>query len=553
MEHRLKQQRNKLFLRITLILLVVWLAVSATYCVIRLRSEKTDMQNHVNANFSYAKQYFSIEMVHNKQHESVYITNGNLLEFKDMMERDYDSQLIVIDPETNQILADTGNRIRVVYTFRTDKGTYPDDYGTLEYPVIRGALSDTQYEKIADWLNTGRSDGQSYELVCTRFYAERDKIIPLELSVMPVEKTDDRFSPDHIVETFALSGEAPEGAVVYGNGDSHLNLVPKDFFLHNAYNKDYIRLLTDEQREKSFDVVPVGTGEYVYYATDYLYLSAFAFDSEKGQYERNQKFYLIQYAKKANLLANCRAALAAGVAVLFVFFFVIGTLLCLMIWHTVRTQILQEQKRADLTNALAHDIKTPLFVISGYAYSLQENIDSSERDSYLAKIIEQTEQINSLVHKMLNLSKLDSYKMTLNRTDFDLIDLVKDIQQDFTVLPDGKRLTLTHSGDNAVHADRELLRTALQNLIDNAVRYSLPGSEIRIHVTDKTLTIANESEPLTKTELRQIWQPYVRKDKSRHQKGNGLGLSIVKSILDLHGVKYDMTMKGSTLVFHAQF
>ena len=515
MEQRLKHQRNKLFLRITLILLVVWLAVSATYCVIRLRSEKTDMQNHVNANFSYAKQYFSIEMVHNKQHESVYITNGNLLEFKDMMERDYDSQLIVIDPETNQILADTGNRIRVVYTFRTDKGTYPDDYGTLEYPVIRGALSDTQYEKIADWLNTGRSDGQSYELVCTRFYAERDKII--------------------------------------GNGDSHLNLVPKDFFLHNAYNKDYIRLLTDEQREKSFDVVPVGTGEYVYYATDYLYLSAFAFDSEKGQYERNQKFYLIQYAKKANLLANCRAALAAGVAVLFVFFFVIGTLLCLMIWHTVRTQILQEQKRADLTNALAHDIKTPLFVISGYAYSLQENIDSSERDSYLAKIIEQTEQINSLVHKMLNLSKLDSYKMTLNRTDFDLIDLVKDIQQDFTVLPDGKRLTLTHSGDNAVHADRELLRTALQNLIDNAVRYSLPGSEIRIHVTDKTLTIANESEPLTKTELRQIWQPYVRKDKSRHQKGNGLGLSIVKSILDLHGVKYDMTMKGSTLVFHAQF
>ena len=184
---------------------------------------------------------------------------------------------------------------------------------------------------------------------------------------------------------------------------------------------------------------------------------------------------------------------------------------------------------------------------------MQENIDSSERDSYLAKIIEQTEQINSLVHKMLNLSKLDSYKMTLNRTDFDLIDLVKDIQQDFTVLPDGKRLTLTHSGDNAVHADRELLRTALQNLIDNAVRYSLPGSEIRIHVTDKTLTIANESEPLTKTELRQIWQPYVRKDKSRHQKGNGLGLSIVKSILDLHGVKYDMTMKGSTLVFHAQF
>ena len=553
MEQRLKHQRNKLFLRITLILLVVWLAVSATYCIIRLHSEKTDMQNQVIAHFSEAKQYLSMSMVNFGGKNYVYITDGNLIAFKDSVEKDFASQMIVIDPESNETLADTANKIQVEYTFHNDKGTYPDDYGTLNYQTIRGAMSDTQYEAIAQWLNTARSDGQSYELICSRFYTYRDKIIPLELSVMLTESSDDRFSPDNVVETFPLEQKAPAEAVIYDNGENRLNLIPKGFILHNAYNQDYISRMTDEQRKKSFDVISVGTGEYLYYTTDYFYLSAFTFDSEKGQYERSQKLFLAQYVKKVSLLENYGAALAAGAAVIFAFFSVIGVLLCLMIWHTVRTQILQEQKRADLTNALAHDIKTPLFVISGYAYSLQENIDNGERDSYLAKIIEQTEQINSLVHKMLNLSKLDSYKMTLNRTDFDLIDLVKDIQQDFTLLPDGKRLMLTHSGDNAVHADRELLRTALQNLIDNAVRYSLPGSEIRIHVTDKTLTIANESEPLTKTELRQIWQPYVRKDKSRHQKGNGLGLSIVKSILDLHGVKYDMTMKGSTLVFHAQF
>ena len=66
-------------------------------------------------------------------------------------------------------------------------------------------------------------------------------------------------------------------------------------------------------------MIPVGTGEYVYYATDYFYLSAVAYNSEKGHYEKNQKLYLAQYAKKANLLENCGAALATGVAVLFVF------------------------------------------------------------------------------------------------------------------------------------------------------------------------------------------------------------------------------------------
>jgi signal transduction histidine kinase len=73
---------------------------------------------------------------------------------------------------------------------------------------------------------------------------------------------------------------------------------------------------------------------------------------------------------------------------------------------------------------LAHDIKTPVFVISGYAYSLKEDIDISERNFYIDNIIEEADEINDLVQKMLNFSKLDSYSMKLNKTEFDLFKAV---------------------------------------------------------------------------------------------------------------------------------
>ncbi|MBQ5440383.1 MAG: HAMP domain-containing histidine kinase, partial [Clostridia bacterium] len=198
-----------------------------------------------------------------------------------------------------------------------------------------------------------------------------------------------------------------------------------------------------------------------------------------------------------------------------------------------------------------HDIKTPLFVISGYAYSLKEDIDANERDEYLEKIIAQTENINSMVHKMLNLSKLNSFEMRLNCTEFDLAELVKEITGNYGALQNGKTIVIEFSGDNVITADKELITTAIGNLVDNAVKYSLPDSEIKVSVMDKELTVSNKCEPISKADLKRIWEPYERIDKSRHKKGNGLGLSIVKSILDLHKFKYSMTMERDTLKFKA--
>ena len=134
-----------------------------------------------------------------------------------------------------------------------------------------------------------------------------------------------------------------------------------------------------------------------------------------------------------------------------------------------------------------------------------------------------------------------------------MLELTETILKNYTALPNGKKLEFTHSGKNITEADKELLKTALQNLIDNAVKYALPETVIKVGLNGTTFTVSNEAEPLSKSDIKEIWQPYVRKDKSRTTKGNGLGLSIVKSIMDLHKVDYGFEYKDKILIFTAKF
>ncbi len=370
-------------------------------------------------------------------------------------------------------------------------------------------------------------------------------IKPVELKIVLVDGSDTRFVIDGNVATYKLNCIPGDESDVYSSSEISRNTIPKGFLLNKEYNRDIIGQLTKQERKANVDMIHSGGLNYIFYAQDYLSFNG-------AEYADGSEKIVFKYAKEVNLFDNCKRDLALGAAVIFVFFLTIALILCVMIWRTVKAQIIQEQKRLDLTNALAHDIKTPLFVISGYAYTLKEDIDADERGEYIDKIIEQTDEVNGLVHRMLSYSKLDSYQMKLNKTELDLLELTKSILKNYTALPYGKKLKFVHSGRNIVEADKELLKTALQNLIDNAVKYALPDTVVKVGLNGTTFTVSNEAEPLSKSDIKEIWQPYVRKDKSRTTKGNGLGLSIVKSILDLHKAGYGFEYKDGRLNFTAK-
>ena len=514
--------------KIILIMLAVWLITSAVFCAVRLNMEKTNIQNRELTNLAHAKQVLiagngSFEAVNRAFLESTDFINDN-----NISGSSYNSQFIITDRITDKLIADTAGTIAVRFSVKQGDDSAFDVIGLLDYDLIQNALSEAELDEIIKLLNTKRDDGNYYELICTKLQMSNSLFIPLELKIVLVNGTDTRFTLDDNVAVFGLEENKIKDNEMFYSSDIKRNTIPTEFITEKKYNPDMISSLPKEGKDQATAIVPEGGLDVIFYASDFL-------NYDNSSYISPDDDWVIQYAKRTNLFDSCKKDLAIGVCMIFLFILIIAVILCVMIWHNVKAQNIQEQKRLDLTNKLAHDIKTPVFVISGYAYSLKEDIDRNERDFYIDNIIEEADEINDLVQKMLNFSKLDSYTMKLKTAE------------KYTALPENKTIALTQSGDNMICADRELMETVIQNLIDNAVKYSLPETEITIEVNGNTLSVSNQTEPLTKSELKQLWQPYYRKDKSRSKKGNGLGLSIVKSILDLHEAKYIVEMTGNIL------
>ena len=559
MEKRFKKQRNKLFLVVALILTGVFLVVTATYCAIRIYNEKSNVQDREYAAFSDMQRKLSGEPGNPENMLHIFLNDTNLLYFKNQSGMDNNSQLVVINRDNDRVITDSAGKLLVNYSISMGSGSSWENHGVIDRGEILDCISKKQAERIRALLSEPGKNGVPNMVICSKFHWEHDKIVPVELAVLPVENENDPYLPEDVLETFAMKDKSP-GEKIYECSDIRLNIIPESFLFGDDYNKDIIGALSEEQKKESITTISDSLTHYVFYSSEYLYLNAYI-SREKSDtapvlddYSVNETFYLIQYAKRINLLENCMYDLIFGTVIIFLFFFIIGIILCLTIWKVLRVEMLQERKRADMTNALAHDIKTPLFVINGFAYSLKEDIDSENRDSYLDRIIMQTDEINNLVHNMLELTKLDSGAMSLNKTEFDINEMISSILENYKTLRDGKTISFECGDSCIISGDKDLIKTALRNLIDNAVKYSLKDSVINIVTDEKTLTISNKSEPLTKSDLKKIWQPYVRKDKSRHKSGNGLGLSIVRSILVLHKVKFDITMKEKdTVVFRAVF
>ncbi|MGN1138085.1 MAG: sensor histidine kinase [Ruminococcus sp.] len=554
MEKQLKRQRRKLALRVFAIIISVWMIVSAVYVVIRINNEKSYIQSNLNASLQLVEEDIASSSgtgVSPKHLTNTLLFNINYVDRDGIPVGDINSQIVLCDYNSGKRLADTLGKLRVEYGIQTGVESFNVDYGFIDRNRLIKSLSKKQLSKIAFYLNSLPQDGKYYELICTKFYMDiYGEIVPKEVQIVLTEEENVWYAQDEPVETFMLNTESESDFATEDLLECSQvcrNVIPQDFLLDSAYTEDIIGKLGKKQLQIGTVALQLDLFNCIFYSCDYINYNPNVLGDDV--YKNSTKPYILRYARQVNVFDSCKADLYSGVSVAFLFFLVIGVILYVMIWKLIKNQLLQEQKRIELTNALAHDIKTPLFVISGYAQSLKENINNEKKDWFAHRIICKTDEVNSLVHKMLNLGKLSSYEVKLNLSDFDLYELTEEVLQDYINFPDGKEIKVIHSGKNLIKADRALIKTALENLIDNGVKYSAPNSTIKISVIGKEFSIINKCDRFTKSDLKQIWQPYVRKDKSRHQEGSGLGLSIVKSILDLHKAKYSAQYKDGEFVF----
>lgn len=204
----------------------------------------------------------------------------------------------------------------------------------------------------------------------------------------------------------------------------------------------------------------------------------------------------------------------------------------LRVW---RKQERIEQVRRETTAALAHELKTPLSVLSATAELLGDNLAPEKQAHYLGVIQQQAQRMDGSVRQMLELSRLETGAKALRRTVFSLAELAQERLQ--ATLPTDSTIhtEFAAQGEYEVNADRALLTRALDALLENAVQHTPEDGCITVHLADGVLSVTNTGDAIPADALPRLWEAYYQADPSRSAKGDGLGLSIAKTVFDLHG------------------
>lgn len=203
-----------------------------------------------------------------------------------------------------------------------------------------------------------------------------------------------------------------------------------------------------------------------------------------------------------------------------------------------------EETRRDFTNAMAHELKTPLGIIRGFAENLEENTVEEKREYYLRQIVVQTEEMDKLVAEMIEVSRLDSESLVLQMDRVSINEIMKE-QLEKTepgIAEKNLRIECQAEADFVTEGDRKYLSRAIGNLLSNAVAYNVQDGIIRINVESARFTIENTGMQIPEEELSRIFEMLHRgtQNQTSRERHLGMGLYLSKRILALHHLKLNV-------------
>jgi signal transduction histidine kinase len=210
---------------------------------------------------------------------------------------------------------------------------------------------------------------------------------------------------------------------------------------------------------------------------------------------------------------------------------------------------LENTKQRFISN-LSHDLRSPLTSITGYIRAIQDGtIPPENQGRYLNIVLSESERLKRLVNDILELSKLQSGQMTVNKTDFDINQMVLQELDRFEnrIVDKHLKLHINLSEENVLaHADEDAMRRVVYNLLDNALKFINQDGDLRIKSELKgnkyLIGIQNSGSVIPKEKLDTIWDRFNKLDDSRGQKkdSSGLGLAIIKEIIKAHDEKIEV-------------
>lgn len=221
-----------------------------------------------------------------------------------------------------------------------------------------------------------------------------------------------------------------------------------------------------------------------------------------------------------------------------------------------------EKVRRDLIANISHDLRTPLAIIQGYIETLQMKEDTlslEERKDYLSKINSSSERLAKLIAQLFEYSKLEANQIEPQKEPFLISELANDVHRNYQVLAQKKNISLSlnmRSQIPLVFADISLVERAIQNLMDNALKFTPEGGEVTVEVKlnkkDVEISIKDSGPGIDKEHQQLVFERYRQTKTGKEKEGAGLGLAIVRKIMELHNASIKVFSKpneGTTFSF----
>lgn len=585
MNKKLKKENRKILINIiSIVLLICLLTIGTfTYLTYNFTKQIDQYQAELQSKYIYDNTKY-IDITESGQINTFIVTNLN-------GNSSYNDIYVSLENDYYNISVDSANKMTIELddyyssfdTFSdTDNMVYNYSMGVyLDYFTLRNSMTDEQYNKIADYLNTEPDENGNYYILSVNQYAmdnyngvSTDEMIPIRLEILRTNENHVWYAEDEHIEYFDLSSDKiseikelqkqmeenykkstdnTSDTVLFGPihsiGDIKKNEITKDFFFNGGKENELKEYSKNNPEDPNIftEYIPLDDFSFIYeqiYEASPNYTDGFSSVDEMNSY--NQKVCKITVYQKLEPLKACMATLIIGNSIILAFFILIGILLSLIIWRNFKNRAIREQHRMEMTNAVAHNLKTPLCIINGFSENLREESGYLTKQHYINVIQEQANEMDILVHKMLDFSKLETDSAKLNIKSFNIKTELENIAKKYNNIS-SKNIIVT-ADDKEIFADKELMELVFENLIENAVKYSKDNSDIKISFANNNFNISNECEEISKKDLKKIWKPYNRLEKDEEVRGTGIGLSIVKHILKLHRIKPYTEYSGGRLI-----
>ena len=222
-----------------------------------------------------------------------------------------------------------------------------------------------------------------------------------------------------------------------------------------------------------------------------------------------------------------------------------------------------DEMRMQFISDVSHELKTPIALIQGYAEGLIENVNTDEESKkyYAEVILDESNKMDKLVRQLLELMKIEYGKRELNNDNFDIGELIKEVIRKCNMILQEKNLELEFDYNEpiSVYADPFYIEQAFTNYLTNAIKHceDINGSKKIIIKVDKEgskvkISVFNTGKPIPEEYINKIWGRFYKLDSSRNRDdgGTGIGLSLVKAIMNSYNEKYGVENKENGVEFY---